>query len=190
MVEPEDYRPSFREDGYHPSFDDELLDAELLGAESGGGKWRRNVETATHMRRLQNLMLIGRSQESHAKRYSRLAFQIEYLDQSVALLHKEGRLKRLRGIGPGIAAMVGEFLRTGTTAPYERWREVVPEILLDLLGIPGVGVATVRILAIVFGIGSLPDLRRALSEGKLDGVHEIGPKTLESMRQYVELQAG
>lgn len=166
--------------GYRPSFDDEVITDS-----AGRRRWRRNAEVAAHFRRLQDFLLISGYAQPHATRYGRLALVIENLDESVALLDKEGRLKRVRGIGPGIAAEISRFLRTGTTEKFEWAKTQAPESVLDLLEVPGLGVKTVSILAAVAGVTDLQSLRQALDEEKLDGIHGIGPKTIEAIRAHL-----
>ncbi len=170
-----------RDDGYRPTFDDEqYVDV------SGRPRWRRNTELAAHLRRLQDFLLIGGYPDSHALRYGRLALEIDQLGESVALVEKEGRLKRIRGVGPDIANMITEFLKKGTTSKYEWWKRETPESVLGLLDIPGFGVKTVRTLYMVCAIKNLADLRRALDNGTLDGVRGVGPKTLANVRRYLD----
>ena len=172
-----------RDDGYRPSFDDEqFVD------DAGHLRWKRNTELAAHLRRLHDYLLIGGYPESHAKRYGRLALEIDQLGESVALVEKEGRLKRIPGVGPDIANMITEFLKKGTTSKYEWWKRETPESVLDLLSISGFGVKTVRMLYMVYAIKSLADLRRAVDDGTLDGVRGIGPRTLANVRRYLDEQ--
>lgn len=172
-----------RDDGYRPTFNDEqFVD------EAGRVRWRQNTELAAHLKRLQDYLLIGGYPDSHAKRYGRLALQIDQLSESVALVEKEGRLKRLRGVGPETATMIGEFLRNGTTSKYEWWKRETPESVLDLLDISGFGVKTVQMLYMVYAIKNLADLRRAVDNGTLNGVRGIGPKTLANVRRYLDEQ--
>jgi DNA polymerase (family 10) len=170
-----------RDDGYHPTFDDEQYIDEV-----GRPRWRRNAELAAHLRRLQDFLVIGGYPESHALRYGRLALDIDQLGESIALVEKEDRLKRIRGVGPDIANMIAEFLRKGTTSKYEWWKRETPESVLDLLDIPGFGVKTVRTLYMVYAIKNISDLRRAVGNGTLDGVRGIGPKTLTNVRKFLD----
>jgi DNA polymerase (family X) len=166
--------------GYRPSFEDEVITDG-----SGRRRWRRNAEVAAHFRQLQDFLLISGYAQPHATRYGRLALVIESLDESVALLDKEGRLKRVRGIGPGIAAEIGRFLRTGSTEKYEWAKTQAPETVLDLLEIPGFGVKTVSALAAIAGVIDLQSLRQALDKGKLGSISGIGPKTIEAVRAHL-----
>src|SRR5689334_10828945 len=66
------------------------------------------------------------------------------LGESVQVLSEEGRLTEIDGIGPAIEEKVAALLAEGTFPALERAREEVPDTLLALTRLPGVGPATAR----------------------------------------------
>ena len=74
----------------------------------------------------------------------------------------------LKGVGKGIAAVIGEFLRSGTCTKLEELQKTVPQGLDSLLTVPGIGPKTATRLWDEHGIGSLDALEAALDSGKIE----------------------
>ena len=154
----------------------------------GRVRWRRNDEVAEQIKRLGDFLIIGGYEESHARRYGKLAHTVSRYPKSVVRLHKEGRLGDIPGVGGTIAEMIGEFLRTGTCSKMDQWAERIPRTVLELTAVPGLGAKTIRTLYTEHGIKSLNTLRKALDKGKFDGARGIGNKTVERMQRFIAEQ--
>ncbi len=148
-------------------------------------RWRGNDKIADQIKGMGDYLIICGYDESHAKQYGRVAYTISRFPESVIQLYQEGRLNKIPGVGPTIAGIIGEVLKTGTCAKMEEWVHRVPKTVLELTAIPGLGAKTIRVLSRKYKIRSLKDLKKALDEDKLQGIKGIGPKTLDTMRQYV-----
>ena len=144
-----------------------------------------NLELADKLRDLRDFLIIAGYEESHATRYTMIARHIEKLPESVEQMRREARLDEIPGVGKLVKLYIKELLETGTCSKIQEWESQAPLTVLDLVRIPGVGAKTARMLFANHGIFSLQALRVALDEGKLNGVPGIGPKTLETMRDYV-----
>lgn len=144
-----------------------------------------NEELADALRDLRDFLIIAGYEESHATRYTLIARHIEKLPESVEQMKREARLDEIPGVGKLVKLYIKELLETGTCSKIKEWESQAPLTVLDLVRIPGVGAKTARMLFANHGIFSLEALRLALDEGKLNGVPGIGPKTLETMRDYV-----
>jgi DNA polymerase (family 10) len=148
-------------------------------------RWRGNDEIADQIKRMGDYLIICGYDESHAKQYGRVAYTISRFPESVIQLYQEGRLNKIPGVGPTIAGIIGEFIKTGTCAKMEQWVHQVPKTVLELTAIPGLGAKTIRVLSRKYKIRSLRDLKKALNEDKLQDIKGIGQKTLDTMRRYV-----
>lgn len=163
------------------------IDASYVDAK-GRLRWHRNDKVAAQIKQLGDFLIIGGYEESHAKRYGKLAHTISRYPKSVVELHKEGRLNEIPGVGGTIAEIIGEFLRTGTCSKMEQWAKRIPRTVLELTAIPHLGAKTIRTLYIEHDIKSLSTLRKALDKGKLDGARGIGNKTVERMQRFITEQ--
>ena len=84
--------------------------------------------------------------------------------------------KDLPGIGEDLSAKIVEILGTGRCAALEKLKRKVPQGLEDLLHLPGLGPARVRLLRSELGITSVAKLRTAIEKGRLVEVKGFGPK--------------
>ncbi len=151
----------------------------------GRTRWRRNDETAKKLQQLHELLVIGGYEESHATRYSRLAYTISRHPESIEELHRKGRLATISGVGETIAEIIGEFIETGTCTKLEEFAEHTPKTVLELTALPGVGIKTAQALYDELGINSLASLDAALNEGRLEGLKLMTKRTQEKIRQHI-----
>lgn len=112
----------------------------------------------------------------------RLAAQtIEALEEDIELVANQGRLQMIPGIGEALAQKITEIVKTGKLEYLERLKKEVPEGLIDLLGIPGLGPKKVAALYKNLGITTIQDLQVAANKGKLrelDGFGEITERNI------------
>lgn len=108
--------------------------------------------------------------------------------RSVAGLHgdlarcaQDGTLAAATGIGPAIFAIVSDLVRHGRSPVLDDLREQVPPGLVEMLGIPGLGVARIRQIHERLDIDSVSDLDAAARDGRLASLPGFGPKTCENV---------
>jgi DNA polymerase (family 10) len=117
---------------------------------------------------------------------ARMIEELEEVD--VVELSRQETLTAVEGVGKGIAELVGEFIDRGTTGTYEDLKQVVPEGLLDLLRLPGLGHKKVMAIHEALQLTSVDELEAACTSGRLDALPGFGGKTsqrlLESIARY------
>jgi DNA polymerase (family 10) len=118
--------------------------------------------------------------------YRRAARVLEDMTEDVATVAAEGRLESVPGIGEGLAKKIVEYLATGTMAKYGEVMAEVPESLLGLLEIQGLGGRTVHLLHEELGVEDLEGLKRVIADGSLAGLHGMGEKKVENIRRAIE----
>jgi DNA polymerase (family 10) len=99
----------------------------------------------------------------------------------VAALYRAGTPPKLPGAGTAIGAKLAELAESGELAYHARLRAQVPEGLLDMLRVPGVGPRTVKQLHDELGIDSVAALRAAASDGQLRGLKGLSQRTEENV---------
>jgi DNA polymerase (family X) len=112
-----------------------------------------------------------------ARAYRRAAETIRGAALPVAELVRSGRVRELRGIGPGIEARLRELVETGEIAELT---ELEHELAPDLVGLGrylGLGARRSIELARSLGVRTAEELREAAAAGRLRAVPGIGPKT-------------
>jgi DNA polymerase (family X) len=121
-----------------------------------------------------------------SRAYRRAAELIRDTPAPVAELVREGRVRELRGIGPGIEARLRELVETGELAEL---RELEESLLPELVGLGqliGVGPKRMRELAHALGVRTTDEFRAAVEEGRLRSVPGVGPKTEAKLRAGLE----
>jgi DNA polymerase (family 10) len=117
-----------------------------------------------------------------ARAYRRAAETIRGTPAPVAELVRGGRVRQLRGIGPGIEARLRELVQTGAIAELaELERELAPGIV-GLGRHLGLSAKRAGEIARALDVRSLQELRAAAAEGRLRTVRGIGPKTEARLR--------
>ncbi len=115
--------------------------------------------------------------------YRRAAETIRAAGVPVAELVRSGRVRQLRGIGPGIEARLRELVETGSIAELaELERELAP----DMIGLGhylGLSAKRSLELARALDIRTADELREAAAAGRLASVPGIGPKTEARLRE-------
>jgi DNA polymerase (family X) len=112
-----------------------------------------------------------------ARAYRRAAELIRSTPAPVADLVRAGRARELRGIGPGIERRLHELVETGDIAELQELeRDISPE-LAGVARFLGVSVRRMLEIGRVLGVRTLPALREAAAEGRLQEVPGVGPET-------------
>lgn len=93
----------------------------------------------------------------------------------------DGTLGETKGIGPATLQIVQELAGTGRATMLEELREQVPQGLVEMLAISGLGVAKIRQIHDALGIESVGDLESAARDGRLARLPRFGPKTSENV---------
>ena len=117
--------------------------------------------------------------------YRRVADIVERYPDDVAAVYRRGEPPRIPGAGPALTAKLAELSETGRLEYYERLRAQVPDGLLDMLRVPGVGPKTVRLLHAELGLDSLEALRVAAETGQLRGVKGLSARTEQNVLEGI-----
>jgi len=120
--------------------------------------------------------------------YRRAASTIVGLPVELELLHMEGRLRDVPGVGEAISTKISELLTTGQLKAYDRLRAEFPEDILTLVAIPGVGPKTAILLYRELGISSVDELEKALMGGQVAALHRLGEKAAENILNHIQVQ--
>jgi DNA polymerase (family 10) len=83
----------------------------------------------------------------------------------------------LAGVGKGTAAVIHEYVQTGKSNVLEELKEEVPQGLIPLLKLPGLGGKKISKLYRELGITNIEELKVACEEHKIRGLAGFGEKT-------------
>jgi DNA polymerase (family 10) len=135
-----------------------------------------NAELARIFTEIGDMLEIRGEVVYKAVAYRRVADAVERYPDDVAALFRRGDPPKLPGAGPALNQKLAELSTTGRLEYYERLRADVPDGLLEILRIPGVGPKTVRLLQVELGIESVEALRAAAEEGRLRHVKGLSER--------------
>jgi DNA polymerase (family 10) len=114
--------------------------------------------------------------------YERAAEAIAASDLSASSLFKtEGvkGLRRIPGVGEGIAGHIKNLLTKGSFPEYARFKKKYPMDVLAITSIEGIGPKTALAMYKALKVRTLKDLERAAAAGKIAGVPHYGAKAEE-----------
>ena len=136
-----------------------------------------NLEIAARLEAFAFLLELVEANPYTVRAYRRAAETIRTAAIPVEQLVASGRVRQLRGIGPGIEARLRELVQTGQIAELE---ELERELAPDLVGLGrylGLGARRSVEVARALGVRTAEEFREAAAEGRLAAVPGIGPKT-------------
>ena len=108
--------------------------------------------------------------------YRRAAETLRALPRGLQDYHARGVLEEIPGVGSAISSKIAEILDTGSLQFYERLRARVPDGVVDVMRVPGVGPKTAWRLHQELGISSLESLAAAAGAGEIRKLKGLGQK--------------
>jgi DNA polymerase (family X) len=136
-----------------------------------------NARIADRLEAFASLLELADANPYTARAYRRSAETIRGVPVPVTELVRSGRVRELRGIGPGIEARLRELVETGEIGELaELERELAPG-LVGLGRHLGLGAKRSIEIARALGVRTPDELREAAAAGRLQTVPGIGPKT-------------
>jgi DNA polymerase (family X) len=136
-----------------------------------------NADIADRLDAFAALLELAEANPYTARAYRRAGETVRAAAAPVEELVRTGRVRRLRGIGPGIEARLRELVETGEIAELtELERELAPE-LVGIGRYIGLGARRAVEVAQALGVRTLDEFRAAAEAGRLQSVPGIGPKT-------------
>jgi DNA polymerase (family X) len=136
-----------------------------------------NAEIADRLESFASLLDLAGASYYTARAYRRAAELIRETKAPIAELVRAGRVRELRGIGPGIEARLRELVETGRIAELDELESEVSPELVGLGRFIGLGPKRAVEIGRALGVRTADEFRVAAAEGRLAGVPGIGPKT-------------
>ncbi|MGO4915911.1 DNA polymerase/3'-5' exonuclease PolX [Pseudogemmobacter sp. W21_MBD1_M6] len=148
-----------------------------------------NSEIATMFDHVADLLDIQQANPFRIRAYRNAAATIRDQGRNIADMLEEGEdLSELPGIGVDLAGKISEIVKTGHLGLLDEIAKDIPDTLVEITAIPGIGPKRARALHEALDIGSLDDLEAAAEAGKIAGISGFGPKTQQKIRD--ELKKG
>lgn len=145
-----------------------------------------NQEIAALLKRIGDILSIQGENRFKIIAYQRAADVIEHSSRGVqdTWAGDAANLRAIDGVGEAIADKLDELFRTGQMHYYEKIRAQIPEGLVDMLAIPGVGPKSVAKFWHDYNITTLDGLKQALENPEIN-LPGLGDKTVENLKQGI-----
>src|SRR6266700_1887403 len=146
-----------------------------------------NQQIARILRDTAQLLEIDGAIIGRYRSYEKAAELIASLHESVEQLAKEPeKLKELPGIGDRMVEHLDEILKTGDYSLRQKLLKKYPATILDVLQLQSLGPKKAALLWKKFKAGTVDDVGRIATEGKLRDVPGFGEKSEQNILKAVE----
>jgi DNA polymerase (family X) len=95
-------------------------------------------------------------------------------------------LTAIEGIGKGTATKLIELAQSGSISEHVELAEQVPQGLMEVLSIPGLGPKTVKLMWDDLKVESINDLKNEIAKGSVAKLPRMGAKTIENIVAAIE----
>ncbi len=146
-----------------------------------------NLEAAWMFNEMADLLEIKGENHYKIRAYRKAARSIANWEESIENLREHGALQEIPGVGKNIADKLQEMITTGSCGLLERLRQEVPQGLLNITQLPGVGLRTARIIHQHLDIKDLGQLETAAKEKRIRKLPGLGPKTELNILRGMEM---
>jgi hypothetical protein len=143
-----------------------------------------NAQIAASLRQAAELLRAQGANPFRVGAYRKAADAVRaYAGDLRSLFERKGLqgLDELPGVGAGIAAAIGEMLRTGRWSQLERLRGSLDPVQL-FRTVPGVGPALARRIHDTLAVDTLEGLEAAAHDGRLEAVPGVGERRAAAIR--------
>ncbi|MFQ3542558.1 DNA polymerase/3'-5' exonuclease PolX [Halobacillus rhizosphaerae] len=115
--------------------------------------------------------------------YRKAAQALERNDHS---LNEIEDFTKLKGIGKGTAAVIEEYLENGESETLQQLKEEVPEGLVPLLDLPGMGGKKLSKIYHQLEVTDADTLKKALENGEVENLEGFGKKSAEKILKALQ----
>lgn len=145
-----------------------------------------NAQVAQVFHDIADLLQIQGADGFRVNSYRKVARTIEEQARDIQALVSAGELSKLPGIGKSSVGKIEELLETGRSSQRDELIREIPESVLELLKIPGLGPKKVASLWQEKQISNLEKLREAVSAGELESLSGFGRKSIEQIAKGID----
>lgn len=149
-----------------------------------------NADLAAEFARMSQILELLGEDSFRALAHARAARVIEGHPAPLAAIANDRKaLTAIDGIGPKIAEKISEACSTGKIAEFEVMRAKVPEGLLPLLDVQGLGAKTIRMFWQEGGVTDRAGLDKLIETGEILKLPRMGAKAVEKLKASLAMAA-
>jgi DNA polymerase (family 10) len=130
------------------------------------------------LKNISTLLEIKGENPFKARAYVKAADLIKNEDLNVHDLARKGKLGEIKGFGKALVEKITDYCENGTMQYYEKLIETVPESLLKIAKIKGIGPKKVKLLYEQHGISNIDQLEEFAQDGMLEKIKGFSKKSV------------
>lgn len=121
-----------------------------------------------------------RAYQRAARTINELSFSLEQAAR------EEVDLRKIPGIGKAISDKTREYLETGRVDAYDRLLAELPDGVLTLMTIPGIGSKTALLISQELGVSTVEGIEKAILDGRLAALPRMGQRTADNILRHLQ----
>jgi len=125
----------------------------------------KNREVANVFKEIVQMLEVKGENPFRIRAYEKAAQHIESMPEDIAIYVKEGTLKSISGIGKDLEEKIKEIVVHGRLEYLEELKKSIPQGVIDMLKVPGIGPKTAKMLYEKLEIRDLVMLERIAHAG-------------------------
>lgn len=146
-----------------------------------------NQEIAEIFEKMARVIAFKGEDRFRALAYERAARSLRSLKDDLRELARTDRLEEIPGVGHDLAAKINEYISSGQIKHYKQELRGIPDGLIALMEIPGLGPKTLATLHQQLHVKDYEDLKRVLDTGAVLKLRGFGPKKIENLQRGITL---
>ncbi|HTJ61400.1 MAG TPA: DNA polymerase/3'-5' exonuclease PolX [Candidatus Saccharimonadales bacterium] len=144
-----------------------------------------NARVADLLDEIGDLLELKGENVFRAVTYRAAAREIRDLREPIRTIYEAGHLAIIPKVGASVGEAIAQYLQGGKAKRHEELKAAVPEGLLTLLRVKGVGPATARLINQHLKITTIDELEAAAKDGRLRSLPKIQAKTEENILKSI-----
>jgi DNA polymerase (family 10) len=118
--------------------------------------------------------------------FNEAAETVKHLEENIEDIASNKKLEDLPGIGAGMAARIEEYLKTGDFSEHQKLVKEIPDGVLQIMEIPGVGPKKAKVLFDQLKIKDIEGLEAGIKAEKLRGLEGFGEKSEQKILDGID----
>ncbi len=146
-----------------------------------------NEKVASILYEIADLLELKGGEPFKPRAYRNAAHSIEEMREDIEVVHKQGKVHDIPGVGDAIAKKVAEIIETGELGYLKDLRNEFPPGLIQLMDVPEIGPKTTLLLYKQLKITNLQELKTAVEQHRIRRLKGFGQKTEENILNGIRL---
>jgi len=146
-----------------------------------------NNKIASIFNNIGNMLEILGDNPFKIRAYKNASKTVQILKTDIREVAEQGQLTEIKGIGKDLAQKINDYIKTEKIEYYDELKSRVPEELLKIRNIQGIGPKLLQILFNDFNVRNISDLEDTLSDPEFIGLKGVGAKKINELKVGVKL---